>query len=187
MLQASRFGADNRWGFFPSISGAWRIAEEDFFNVEFVDDLKVRVGYVITGNSAIGNYASRGLFSVAGSYRGVSGITPNQLANGLLGWEQASEINVGLDYELLNGRIFGTFDVYKKQNSDLLFERPLPLDSGFGSVTENIGKVENRGFEAEFNSINVATSDFAWSTRFNFALSANEILELPDGHQAHSG
>ncbi|HBD43013.1 MAG TPA: hypothetical protein DC011_04830 [Bacteroidetes bacterium] len=184
---SSRFGADNRWGFFPSISGAWRIAEEDFFNVEFVDDLKVRVGYGITGNSAIGNYASRGLFSVAGSYRGVSGITPNQLANGLLGWEQASEINVGLDYELLNGRIFGTFDVYKKQNSDLLFARPLPLDSGFGSVTENIGKVENRGFEAEFNSINVATSDFAWSTRFNFALSANEILELPDGEPISEG
>lgn len=177
----SRFGADNRWGFFPSISGAWRISEEDFFNVNFVDELKVRAGYGTTGNSAIGNYASRGLFSVSGSYRGSSGITPNQLANGLLGWEQASEINIGLDYELLNGRIFGAFDVYRKQNSDLLFGRPLPGDSGFGSITENIGKVENRGFEAEFNSINVSTRDFAWSTRFNFALSSNEILELPDG------
>lgn len=183
----SRFGADNRWGFFPSISGAWRISEEDFFNVSFVDELKVRAGYGTTGNSAVGNFAARGLFSVSGSYRGSSGITPSQLANGLLGWEQASEYNVGLDYELFGGRIFGAIDLYKKQNSDLLFGLPLPSSSGFGSITSNIGKIENRGLEVEFNSINISTRDFSWSTRFNFALSSNEILELPYGEDINAG
>lgn len=183
----SRFGADNRWGFFPSVSAAWIISEEDFFNVSFVDELKVRGGYGTTGNSAVGNFASRGLFSVSGSYRGMSGITPNQLANGLLGWEQASEINAGIDYELFGGRVFGSFDVYRKQNEDLLFSLPLPSSSGFGGITSNIGKIENRGFEVEFNSINISTRDFAWSTRFNFALSSNEILELPYGEDISAG
>lgn len=178
----SRFGADSRWAFFPSISGAWRISEEDFFNVDFIDELKLRGGYGTTGNSAIGNFASRGLFSVSGSYQGQSGITPSQLANGALGWEEASEINVGLDFEFLGSRIFGSVDVYQKDNDKLLFGRPLPSDSGFGSITENIGKIRNRGIEVELNSVNISTTDFSWNTRFNVAFSENEILELPDGN-----
>src|SRR5690625_7967875 len=77
----SRFGADTRWGFFPSFSGAWRISEEDFFDVDVLDELKLRVGYGITGNSRIGNFASRGLFSTAGTYQGSTALSPSQLAN----------------------------------------------------------------------------------------------------------
>jgi TonB-dependent starch-binding outer membrane protein SusC len=177
----SRFGNETRWGFFPAASIAWRITEEDFFNVDAIDELKLRVGYGITGNSNIGNFASRGLYSATGSYQGNTGLRPTQLANANLSWEEASELNIGLDYELLEGRIFGSIDAYQKDNNELLFDRPLPSDSGFGSITENIGKVRNKGIEFEVNTVNVNTSGFVWSSRVNVAFTDNEILELPDG------
>ena len=178
----SRFGNDTRWGFFPSLSGAWRISEEDFFDVGAVDELKLRIGYGTTGNSAIGNFASRGLYSAAGSYQGSTGLRPTQLANVNLGWEEAEEINIGLDYELWQGRVTGSVDVYQKDNSELLFNRPLPSDSGFGSITENIGEVRNTGIEFEISTVNVNTKGFMWSTRFNIAFMDNEIRSLPDGN-----
>lgn len=177
----SRFGADTRWGFFPSVSGAWRITEEDFFDVDFVDELKLRVGYGTTGNSNIGDFAARGLFSTAGSYQGATGLSPSQLANVNLGWEEAREINIGVDYEVLQGRITGSVDVYRKDNRDLLLARLLPSDSGFGAIAENIGAVRNEGLEFEISSVNVNTRNFLWSSRFNIAFTSNEILELPDG------
>jgi TonB-linked SusC/RagA family outer membrane protein len=177
----SRFGADVRWAFFPSFSVAWRISEEDFFPLEFFDDLKLRAGYGETGNSAIGNFDSQNLFGLTGTYAGASAVTATQLANANLTWEEAREINVGLDYEVLEGRIFGSIDMYRKDNEELLFDRPLPGDSGFGSITENIGAVRNEGIEFEINTTNVASRDFTWNTRFNIAFQRNEILELPDG------
>lgn len=177
----SRFGNETRWGFFPSVSGAWRISEENFFDISFVDELKLRAGYGTTGNSAIGNFASRGLYSAAGSYQGSTGLRPTQLANVNLGWEEATELNLGLDFELLQGRIFGAIDVYRKDNNELLFGRPLPSDSGFGSITENIGSVRNQGIEFEISTVNVNTGGFIWSSRFNIAFTENEILSLPDG------
>ncbi len=177
----SRFGSGNRWAFFPSVALAWRITEEDFFNVDAFDELKLRVSYGITGNSAIGNYAARGLFSVSGSYQGVTGLTASQLANNSLSWEEARELNIGLDFEILEGRIFGAIDYYTKDNEKLLFGRPLPLDSGFGSITENIGAIRNTGLEIELNSVNINTRGFQWSSRFNVAMANTEILELPEG------
>ena len=177
----SRFGADTRWGFFPSVSGMWRISQEDFFDVDFIDDLRLRVGYGTTGNSQIGNFAARGLFSATGSYQGATAMRYTQLANPNLGWEEASEINIGLDFELFAGRLAGAVDVYRKENSELLFARPLPLDSGFGSIFENIGRIRNQGIEFELSSVNVSRAGFLWSSRFNIAFIDNEILELPDG------
>lgn len=177
----SRFGSETRWGLFPSVSGAWRISEEDFFNVSFINELKLRAGYGTTGNSNIGNFAARGLYSAVGSYQGSTGLRPVQLANVNLGWEEAVEVNVGLDYEVLDGRISGAIDVYQKDNNELLFGRPLPISSGYGSITENIGSVRNSGLEFEINTVNVNTGDFTWSSRFNVAFTDQEILELPDG------
>ncbi|WP_103665538.1 SusC/RagA family TonB-linked outer membrane protein [Gracilimonas amylolytica] len=177
----SRFGQDTRWGFFPSVSAGWRISEEDFLNIDAINELKLRVGYGTTGNSAIGNFAARGLYSASGSYLGSTGLRPTQLANANLGWEEAKEINVGLDYELFDGRLYGSIDAYQKDTEELLFGRPLPSDSGYGSITENIGSVRNTGVEFEVNSVNVVRSGFRWQTRFNVAFSDNEILELPNG------
>ncbi|RNC84625.1 MAG: TonB-dependent receptor [Balneola sp.] len=176
----SRFGEDVRWAFFPSVSGAWNIAEEDFFTVDVIDDLKLRVGYGQTGNSAIGNFESQALYSLAGTYSGSTGISPSQLANANLTWEEANEINVGLDYALLDNRISGSIDVYRKDNEGLLFNRPLSGDSGFTGIRENIGALRNEGIEFEINSVNVDNNDFVWSSRFNIAFQSNEILELPD-------
>ncbi len=177
----SRFGADTRWGFFPAISGSWRVSEEDFWTVDVIDEFRVRAGFGLTGNAAIGNFASRGLYSAVGSYLGATALTPTQLANVNLGWEEAQEINIGFDLSFLDGRISTAIDIYQKDNKDLLFARNLPSDSGFLSITENVGSVRNEGIEFEINSVNVNTTNFVWSSRFNISFMRNEILELPNG------
>jgi TonB-linked SusC/RagA family outer membrane protein len=174
----SRFGSDTRWGFFPSISGAWRISEEDFFNVDFISDLKLRAGFGTTGNAAIGNFSARGLYSAVGSYSGQTALTPTQLANANLSWEEAQEVNLGLDFELWQGRLSGSVDAYQRDNENLLLDRELPSESGFGEITENVGSVRNEGIEVTLNSVNVTTRDFSWSTRFNIAFQDNEVLDL---------
>lgn len=178
----SRFGQETRWGFFPSVSAGWRISEEDFLDIDAINELKLRIGYGTTGNSAIGNFASRGLYEADGSYLGSTGLRPDQLANANLGWEEAQEFNIGLDYEFFDGRLFGAIDAYQKDNTQLLFDRPLPSDSGYGDITENIGEVRNTGIEFEVNSVNVVRSGFRWQSRFNVAFSDNEILSLPEGN-----
>ena len=175
---SSRFGANNRWGFFPSASAAWRISEEDFFNADFIEDLKLRAGYGVTGNSAIDNYESRGLFGAVGTYKGTSGLTASQLANNSLTWEEAREINLGIDYSLFRGRISGSVDVYKRKNTDLLLDRPLPTDSGFGTIVENIGEVDNKGVEFAIRTVNLNKGGFYWTTNFNVAVQKNEVKEL---------
>ncbi|MFU8812120.1 MAG: SusC/RagA family TonB-linked outer membrane protein [Balneolaceae bacterium] len=177
----SRFGSDTRWGFFPSFSGSWRISEESFFQSGVVNDLRLRASFGTTGNASIGNFAARGLFSAVGSFQGTTGLTPTQLANVNLGWEEAEEINLGLDFELLNGRISGAVDVFRKDNKDLLLARQLPTDSGFGSIAENIGQVRNEGIEFELSSTNINTRSFMWTSRFNIATTQNEIRSLPEG------
>ena len=177
---SSRFGSENRWGFFPSLSAAWRVSNEDFFNIDFIEDLKLRAGYGVTGNAAIGNFAARGLFGVAGSYSGVSGLSPSRLANSVLTWEEAKEINLGVDYAFFNSRVSGSIDVYKRNNTDLLLNRPLPNISGFSSITENIGEVENKGIEFEIRTVNLDKGGFFWSSNFNIAFQGNEVISLQD-------
>ena len=176
----SRFGSETRWGFFPSISGAWRVSEEDFFNVDFVNELKLRIGYGVVGNAAIGNFASQGLYSALGSYSGTTALTPTQLANVNLSWEEAKEINIGLDFEVLEGRISGAVDVYRRDNDNLLLDRELPVESGFSDITENVGSIRNEGVELELSSVNVNTGDFIWQSRFNVGALRNEVLDLGD-------
>ena len=177
---SSRFGADKAWGLFPSVSGAWRISEEDFFPIDAFDELKLRAGYGTSGNSNIGNFASFGLYGVAGSYNNATAIAPSQLANPLLSWESANELNIGLDYSVFEGRISGSIDAYSKTNEDLLFSRPLPSDSGFGSITENIGSVKNEGLEFELQTVNLNRGGLVWRSRFNVGLTRNEITKLPN-------
>lgn len=179
---SSRFGSDKRYGLFPSVSAAYRLSEESFLkNSAVVSDLKFRVSYGTAGNSDIGNFASRALFGLGGQYIDLPGIRPSQLGNNNLSWEIARTLNLGVDFSLWSGRVRGSVDAYRRVNDKLLLAKPLPDDSGFGSVSENIGAVENKGLEFEIETVNVRSGDFQWRTSFNASIPRNKILRLLPG------
>jgi TonB-dependent starch-binding outer membrane protein SusC len=179
---SSRFGVDNRWGLFYAFSGAWNLANEEFIPLpDAINDMKLRAGYGITGNSGIGNFASRSLFGSGGSYNSGAGLRPSQLANNILTWEEAKTINAGLDFAILDSRISGSLDLYRKRNERLLLGRSLPSDSGFGSITENAGVVQNQGYEFEITSRNVDRDNFLWTSSFNITSNQNELIALNAG------
>ncbi len=179
---SSRFGANTRWGLFPSASIGYRISEEEFMkNVPVIKDLKIRAGYGEAGNNLISDFASRALFGLGGQYIDLPGIRPSQLGNNNLSWEVARTLNVGVDFDLFNGRISAAIDAYRKINDKLLLSRPLPNDSGFGSIFENLGKVENKGLEISLKHVNVDKGGFRWETDWNVSFQRNKILQLLPG------
>lgn len=186
---SSRFGEDKRWGLFPAVSAAWRMTEEAFLrDVEILDEFKIRASYGITGNSSISNFASRSLFGTGGTYQLNAALAPSQLGNNILTWEEATSINLGLDWSIYEGRISGAVDVYRTTNDELLFSTPLPSDSGFSGITSNVGAVQNQGIEIELNTVNVNRNGFVWSSNFNISFQENEILRLTtDEDQPASG
>lgn len=177
---SSRFGLEKQYGFFGGISGTWRVTGEEFLaDNKVISDLKLRVSYGVVGNDQIADFASRALFGAGGGYLGSNGIRPSQLGNNNLSWEQAKTINFGLDYGLLKNRITGSIDVYRRINDNLLLSRPLPSDSGFGAINENIGKVQNEGIELGINTVNLNTkSGINWTTDFNISFQRNKVLSL---------
>jgi TonB-linked SusC/RagA family outer membrane protein len=179
---SSRFGSNNRYGLFPAVSVGYRMSEESFLKkYTWLSELKLFAGYGKAGNNSIDNFASRALFGLGGQYIDLPGIRPSQLGNANLSWEVASTINAGVNYSLFNGRVFGEVQVYRKINDKLLLSRPLPDDSGFGSIFENLGKVENKGLEIEFSHVNVNKGGFRWETNWNVSFQRNKILQLLPG------
>ncbi|MDZ7690851.1 MAG: TonB-dependent receptor [Balneolaceae bacterium] len=182
---SSRFGSENRWGSFPSAAVAWNMHNEEFFNSEIFDELRMRGSYGFSGNNQIGNYSALGTVeqadymfnngSVAGGRKIVS------LANPNLTWERLKEVNLGVDASLLNYRMNLTVDWYNRTNSDMLLERNLPTSSGFDEVTENLGDMETWGLEVTLNTVNVQRDDFSWFTDLNWSMYRNEITSLPNG------
>lgn len=176
---SSRFGADQQWGFFPSFAVAWRMANESFMeDVDFVDNLKVRYSLGKTGNSRIGNFSSRGLFSAGANYLGEAGLSPSTVGNPELGWEEAVTFNYGVDYSLFKGRLSGSIEYFVKNSNRLLLERPLPLTTGFSQVLQNVGKIQNRGWEILVSTDNIRSANFQWSTDFNISFIKNEVKSL---------
>jgi TonB-dependent starch-binding outer membrane protein SusC len=174
---SSKFGENNRTGFFPSASLGWRIGEEEFMdNYESVSELKVRSSYGLTGNDDIPPFLYAELYGVT-SYLGHSGIYPSSIPNPDLRWETTAQFDVGLDLGLFKNRIFITADYYNKQTKDLLLDRPLPESSGFSSITENIGKVENKGIEFTIATNNF-TGEFEWNTQLNISANRNKVVKL---------
>ena len=174
---SSRFGSNNRYGFFPAVSAGWIMTEEDFFRgVDFLSFLKLRASYGVTGNAAIGNFESRGLFG-GGSYNNISAIQPSQTPNPDLKWEQTSQTDIGLDFGLFNNRLRGEVDYYWKNTKDLLLRVNVPSSTGFGTQLRNVGKLDNEGFEANLTTINLM-GEFQWTTRLNFATNKNKITDL---------
>jgi TonB-dependent starch-binding outer membrane protein SusC len=185
---SSRFGADNRWGTFPSASVGWRISEEPFLkDLSFIEDLKVRLSWGKSGNNNIGNYSSIPLLTSAGySFGGNAQVPANGqvlsgLANPGLKWETSNTWNAGLDGSFLRNRVNVTIDVYQKKNTDLLLNLPVLAASGFSSSLQNIGSVQNRGLELGINTITIAKKNFQWTTSANIAFNSNKVLSLgPD-------
>lgn len=175
---SSRFGENFRFGFFPSGSVAWRMGDEEFMQTQdLISDLKWRASYGITGNQdGIGNFASRGLFGVA-AYRQTPGLVPTQLSNSNLSWESTAQFDFGVDVGLWGDRITLSADYFIKMTDDLLLNRLIPGISGFTTVTENIGKIENKGFELTISGV-VLEGPLAWNTSFNISQVKNKVLEL---------
>ena len=176
---SSRFGADNRFGLFGSGGLAWRVSNEPFLeDADFLSNLKLRASYGVLGNSEIGNFVSRRIYGSGGEYAGQPALTPTSLGNQQLTWEEAEQINVGLDYGFFNGRVSGSFNVYRKNTSELLLGRTLPSSSGFGNVISNVGAIRNEGVEVNLSTINFDAGGFRWDTDFNISFQRSEVLNL---------
>ena len=179
---STRFGANNKWGYFPSAAFAYRLIDEPFMkNFTALSDLKLRVGFGITGNQEINNYQSLQRYDVAsyagGSVRAV-GLAPQNIGNPDLRWESTASTNVGLDLALLQNRISFTADAYYKKTSDLLLEIAVPRTTGFQTILVNAGSVENKGLEFALTTQNVDTKKFSWNTNLNLSLNRNRVLDL---------
>lgn len=185
---SSRFGANNQWGFFPSVSAKWNIVEENFLkNSLIVSDLGLRASYGSTGNSQIGNFDSRRLYGLGGVYQGFSAITPSQLGNPNLRWERNVTLNLGLDYGFFGGKVKGSIELFERTSKDLLLTRSIPQTNGFNNITENIGEVVNRGFEFGISTTNFDKGGFRWVTDFNFTALDNKVTKLYEEQEVLPG
>ncbi len=185
---SSKLAEGYKWSSFPSAAIAWRLSEESLVqDLGFIYDLKLRASYGFTGNNNINPYSTQAVAGVQTYYalggNAALGFAQSGIVNEVLTWERTRELNLGLDYDLFQGRVSGTVDVYDKVSNRLLLDRELPWETGWGTLTDNIGSVRNRGIELAIRTINVRTDDFSWSTSLNFAKNNNEILELLGGKE----
>ncbi len=188
---SSRFGQENRYGYFPAVSLGWILSDEPAFSaLKNVADVKLRASYGETGNQDIGDdFAPLARYSEA-KYAGAPGIAPENIANQELKWETNREYDVGIDVGLMNGRINVVADWYLKQTDDLLIQRPITRTSGFSSFWDNIGNIENRGFEFGISTVNFdpPTSDgFRWETNFNISWNKNKVTTLYNDEPFNAG
>jgi TonB-linked SusC/RagA family outer membrane protein len=181
---SSKFGAKNKWGTFPAVSAGWRISEEPFMdNLSFINDLKLRAGYGVTGNNdfAAGKstrmYASDTWWLADGKWMYTYGSKHN--VNDELQWEEKSEINVGLDYSLLKNRIFGKFDIYKRHVNGMIYDIEVSVPPAVhNKTTMNVGDLENRGWEFELGVVPVQTTEWNYTTTFRFSHNVTDLVSL---------
>ncbi|GGK77771.1 SusC/RagA family TonB-linked outer membrane protein [Rufibacter glacialis] len=181
---SSRFGADNKWGVFPSGSVAWRVSNESFFpKTDLVSDLKFRVSYGITGNQEIGNLLSLPTLGATSSTYNIGGnaitiVSPERYANPDLKWEETAQFNVGADFQFFKGRVYGSLDYYKKNTTDLLLSFNIPSPSVVTTQLANVGEVENKGVELALGGYVFDKTDFQWKVDLNWSANRNEVISL---------
>ncbi|MCM4167288.1 TonB-dependent receptor P3 [Arenibacter antarcticus] len=184
---SSRFGANNKYGFFPSAGLGWMLSEESFLaDSDKINRLKLRASYGITGNTEIPAYSSLATVSsgtILLNGTRVASSSVNRLSNPDLEWEKTSQFDIGLDFGAYNNRIRFEFDYYYKETTDLLLDRPVPYASGFVSVRDNIGAVSNEGIEAMLVTQNITRPDFNWETSFNINFNKNTIQSLGENDE----
>lgn len=179
----SAFGANtSKYGIFPSVALGWNIHNENFLdNSDAVNQLKLRLSYGETGNQAVGvgqtaTTAGTVLYPFGGS--ALIGTYLNGLGNANLNWETTTSLNVGLDFGFLRNRIAGSVEVYRSKTRDILLERSIPVITGSESIWDNLGEMQNTGFELTLNTKNIQSENFTWETSINFSTYTNELLEI---------
>lgn len=182
---SSRFGAENKYGLFPSAAAAWRVSEESFMRgISFLSDLKLRVSYGKTGNNNIGNYDQYATIAYERyTYGGaaVGGFAPGRLANPFLTWEKQEQVNFGADLSFFNRRLGITVDHFRSRNTDLLLNVNVPDLTGFSTALQNIGEVKNNGWEFVLSTVNIR-GKLEWTTDFNLSTFRNKVVKLgPQG------
>lgn len=193
---ASQLAQGNKWAFFPSAALGWRLDQEGFLqDISWINQLKLRVGVGVTGNSAIDPYQTKGAV-VPVYYPFGASPTPGfvasesiakdgnvAMANKDLTWEKTTQYNIGVDYSVLNGRISGVLDFYTSRTTDLLMEMTIPSLNGYTNTYANVGKTSNIGIDLTLNTVNVKTRSFEWSTSINAAWQKDKIDELANGKE----
>lgn len=184
---ASVLAPEHKWDFFPSFAVAWKMQQESFLSsVNWINELKLRVGYGVVGNSAVNPYTTSGPLSrnpyVYGSAAGI-GYLPQLVQNPDLKWEETAQTNVGVDFTLFRNRLSGSLEYYQQNTSDLIFPKTLPAVSGYVQKFENIGKTRNKGIEVTLSATPVKLNDFTWNVDVNWSNNKEEIVELINGKQ----
>jgi TonB-linked SusC/RagA family outer membrane protein len=178
---SSRFGINNRWGNFPSASIGWRVSQESFFpKLNWLDDLKLRASYGVTGNNNIGNYTSQAGINLSNYVLGgavVPGATISSFPNINLGWEQSRQLDIGLDLTVLHGKINFTAEYYRKLTTNMLLSQEIPAVAGFGNIITNLGKLQNKGVELGINYRD-RYGDVSFNTGFNISFNRNKVLAI---------
>ncbi|MBC8603872.1 TonB-dependent receptor [Parabacteroides acidifaciens] len=177
----SAFGLENPYATFPSGALAWNLSDEAFFNVKWINNLKIRASYGINGNRDIGIYDALAKLETTkyltdGTF--ISGIYSNSLANRFLKWEKTKALNLGIDFSVLENRLTGSLDYYDMTTNDLLLKRSLPTIIGYENVMSNMGELKNKGFEMTLNSYNIQNENFYWNSTFTFSFNRNKIKHL---------
>lgn len=181
---SSRFGENNKWGLFPSGAIAWNITEEDFMNVKSISNLKLRLGYGVTGNQEIPNDLYREQLSVSGTAiyalggEAIPSVLPSNYPNPNLKWEETSQLNMGLDFGFIDDRIGGSLEYYIKNTKDLLLEFSTAAPSVVKTQWANVGEVENKGFELTLDAKVIRNQNFQWNAMLIFATNNNEVTSL---------
>lgn len=180
---SSRFGANNKYGYFPSFALGWKLSDENFIP-EFFNTLKARASWGITGNQEIDNYLSLTTYTTGGTaiLNGTpfTGTAPSRLSNPDLKWESTEQLNFGIDFGIFSGRINGSVDYFNKKTTDMLLDLPLPTSSGYSMIKKNVGSMKNYGIEFLINSTNINRGDFSWKSSVNFSALRNEVISLGD-------
>ena len=178
----SGFGANSKWGYFPSLALGWNLRSEKLFPWKnLFNELKIRASYGLNGNQAVGAYQTISRLSEENLVSGTAslpGYSPSKLGSDNLGWESSKTLNIGLDFDVLKSRISGAFNLYSTNTTDLLLNRSISAVHGITTITQNIGATKNEGIEFSINSRNIIKKDFSWNTSGNISFVRNEIVSL---------
>ncbi len=179
---SSRFAPGNKYEFYPSVAGAWKISEEAFMeDAKFVSDLKLRSSYGRSGSQGIDSYRTLGIMTQASTtYNGtlLPGVTLGRPASPLLRWETTNQLDIAVEASFLKGRIFTELNYYNKQTNDLLLEVVIPRQTGFSTQLQNVGSLENKGWEFLLRTINIDKKDFSWRSTLTLSANKNKVLDL---------